>query len=174
MIEIKEYWSNNWKANTKQYEWSYKWLVKTIDKNERILDIGCGHNPLKEHFPNLYGIDPYIETNTDEVVSWEDFVPKQDFDRYFILGSINFGTHYHIDKYMKKLGDMVKPGQTVHWRQNPWGNDHPWEGSEAVPFYDWDITKNIHFCNKYSFRLEKWIYDHGKRNDRNYVEWVKI
>jgi len=173
---VKNYWANNWQANTTKYEWSFKHLINSIDKNEKILDIGCGHNPLKKHFPNLYGIDPYIETNTDEVVSWEDFVPKQSFDRYFVLGSINFGTQDDIDQNIKKLSNMVKPGQTVHWRQNPNGNDHPWEGSDAIPFFPWTIEKNIYFCEKYNFDLRMFVkeYHLAKQNKfRYYLEWVK-
>ena len=78
---------------------------------------------------------------------------------------------------MKKLADIMKPGQVVHWRQNCSGNDHPWEGSEVIPFYSWDIHKNLDFCERYGFRLDKWIYDAGRRSGnkfRMYAEWVKL
>lgn len=172
-MNVKNYWANNWKANTAQYQWSFQYLIDSIDPQERILDIGCGHSPLKQYFPNLYGIDPYIETGADEIVGWDDYEPAQEFDRYFVLGSLNFGTQADIERQVEKLSYTVKPGQTVHWRQNPFGNDHPWEGSDIVPFYAWSLDKNIDLCYKYGFKLEKWIYDHGKKTDRHYVEWIK-
>ena len=56
MDEIENYWRNNWRPNYEKYTYSGYELLRRVDKDANILDIGCGYNLLKRYFPNLYGL----------------------------------------------------------------------------------------------------------------------
>jgi len=169
MDEIENYWRNNWRPNYEKYTYSGYELLRRVDKNANILDIGCGYNLLKRYFPNLYGIDPY-NSYADEEVSWLDYVQHKDFEHYLILGSINHGHLSDIIPQIEKLADMTKSGDTVYWRQNPGLSDHKWEGVEVLRFFEWSEDINKDFCDKYNFELQCFKQDTG---DRYYAEWRK-
>ena len=49
----------------------------------------------------LWGIDP-ANDKAYEVVSWEKFVAHKDFNVYFILVSLNFGTEENVEQQIAK------------------------------------------------------------------------
>jgi hypothetical protein len=145
-------------------------LLQQFRPNDKILDIGCGYNLFKERLGDrLYGIDPAI-SEADEIVSWEDYVPKQEFNVYLALGSLNFGTEEEVEAQIKKLADVCKKGDRIYWRQNPGTGDHPWKGVEQVRFYPWSIEKNYEWADKYGFWVRECREDTG---NRIYAEWFK-
>ena len=92
-----EYFKNNWKPDYDKFEYSGWKLLQQFRHKDKILDIGCGYNLFKERLGDrLYGIDPAI-AEADEIVSWEDYVPKQEFNVYLALGSLNFGTEEEVE-----------------------------------------------------------------------------
>ena len=165
-----EYFKNNWKPDYDKFEYSGWKLLQQFRPNDKILDIGCGYNLFKERLGDrLYGIDPAI-SEADEIVSWEDYVPKQEFNVYLALGSLNFGTEEEVEAQIKKLADVCKKGDRIYWRQNPGTGDHPWKGVEQVRFYPWSIDKNYEWANKYGFWVRECREDTG---NRIYAEWFK-
>jgi hypothetical protein len=58
MSKLVNYFEHNWKPNYNKFLYSGWALIDLIPKEASILDIGCGYNLFKNHFPNLYGIDP--------------------------------------------------------------------------------------------------------------------
>ena len=165
-----EYFKNNWKPDYDKFEYSGWKLLQQFRPNDKILDIGCGYNLFKERLGDrLYGIDPAF-AEADEVVSWEDYVPKQEFNVYLALGSLNFGTEEEVEAQIKKLADVCKKGDRIYWRQNPGTGDHPWKGVEQVRFYPWSIDKNYEWANKYGFWGRECREDTG---NRIYAEWFK-
>ena len=145
-------------------------MLQQFRPNDKILDIGCGYNLFKERLGDrLYGIDPAI-AEADEIVSWEDYVPKQEFNVYLALGSLNFGTEEEVEAQIKKLADVCKKGDRIYWRQNPGTGDHPWKGVEQVRFYPWSIEKNYEWADKYGFWVRECREDTG---NRIYAEWFK-
>ena len=171
-MSMKQYFGKEWKPSWDRFVYTgIEGLTKSIDKNARILDIGCGYNDLKEYFPNLYGIDPYNDA-ADEVVSWEKFDPKgKEFDVFLCLGSINFGTYKKIDKQIAKLAEMCKPKRRVYWRQNPGLTSTRWKGSEKINFFPWSKDYNVLFTKQYGFQIVNQGVDGG---DRLYYEWQKL
>ena len=165
-----EYFKNNWKPDYDKFEYSGWKLLQQFRPNDKILDIGCGYNLFKERLGDrLYGIDPAI-AEADEVVSWEDYVPKQEFNVYLALGSLNFGTEEEVEAQIKKLADVCKKGDRIYWRQNPGTGDHTWKGVEQVRFYPWSIDKNYEWADKYGFWVRECREDTG---NRIYAEWFK-
>ena len=163
------YFRNNWKPDYDKFKYSGWQLLDKIDKDAHILDIGCGYNLLKPHFPNLYGIDPH-NSNADYEIAFEDYIPHKNFDVYLALGSLNFGTEKDVDKQIKHLYDITKKGDIIYWRQNHGLSDHPWGGVEAIKFFPWSKQWNIAFCLKYDFEMIEFKKDNG---NRYYVEWVR-
>ena len=84
-----EYFRDSWKPDYDKFEYSGWKLLQQNRPKDQILDIGCGYNLFKEKLGDrLYGIDPANDL-ADEVVSWEDYQPKQVFNVYLALGSLN-------------------------------------------------------------------------------------
>ena len=166
---LNNYFRNNWKPNWDKFKYSGWTLLDKIDKDAHRLDIGCGYNDLKKHFPNLYGIDPY-NSNSDQEIAFEDYKPHKQFDVFLALGSLNFGTQKVLDKQIKHLYDITKKNDIIYWRQNPGLTDHPWQGVEEIVFFPWAEKWNVHYCDKYGFELKEMKQDNG---NRLYSEWIR-
>ncbi len=167
--KLEEHFRNNWKPDYSKFKHSGWKLLDEIDKNEHILDIGCGYNLFKEHFPNLYGIDPYND-KADEEIHFEDYKPHKNFDVFLALGSLNFGTKKTVDNQIKHLYDITKKGDVIYWRQNPGVSDHPWQSVKEVIFFPWSLKWNEYFTEKYSFKIINFKKDSGSRL---YVKWIR-
>ena len=169
MTDIDYYFRYNWKPDYDKFDLTGWKLLDKIDKNAHILDIGCGYNLFKEHFPNLYGIDPYND-KADEEIKFEDYQPHKNFDVFLALGSLNFGDEKTVDNQIKHLYNITKKNDIIIWRQNPGLGDHPWQGVDEIKFFPWSKDYNEHFCSKYNFELKTFMKDKG---DRYYVEWSR-
>ena len=170
--KIIGYFKNIWKPNYSKFEYSGWALLTQIRPNDVILDIGCGYNLFKERLGDkVYGIDP-ANDKADEVVSWEDYQPHKEFNVYFALGSLNFGSEEQVEKQVAKLAKVTKKGDRIYWRQNPGVGDHPWKEVKEVQdtFYPWTIEKNYEWANKYGFYIKECKMDTG---NRIYAEWFK-
>ena len=169
MPDIDHYFRYNWKPNYDKFKYSGWQLLDKIDKDAHILDIGCGFNLLKPHFPNLYGIDP-CNSDADQEIAFEDYTPHKNFDVFLALGSLNFGDEKVVDKQIEHLYNITKKGDKIYWRQNPGLGDHPWKCVEEVKFFPWSYKYNEYFSKKYSFVIIEYKKDRG---DRLYVEWIR-
>lgn len=167
-----EYFKTHWKPRWDNKKYSGWALLTKLKPTDNILDIGCGNNPLKEKFGDrVYGIDPTGLGRTDEAVSIEEFEPKQKFNVFLCLGSINFGTTEEIETQLEKITSMTETGDRIYWRQNTYGDDHPWhEESSKVRFFAWSREKNQQYCDKYNYKLND-IQDDAP--NRLYAEWIK-
>ena len=110
------------------YEWRISWtrperLSTQIDKDARVLDVGCGEQPMKQYLNNVYGID-ITDIGADEVVAIEDFKSNERFDVALCLGSINFGSEDLISKQVENLVIHMKEKSSIFWRLNPGNADH--------------------------------------------------
>ena len=138
-----EYFRTHWKPNWDNKKYSGWALLDKFKTDDSILDIGCGTNPLKEKLGDqVYGIDPAFK-EADEMITWEEYKPHKEFNVYLCLGSLNFGTNEELEKQLQKLADVTKTGDRIYWRQNTFGNDHPWhESSSKVRFFAWSEELN--------------------------------
>ena len=110
--ELK-YFKSNWQPDYSKFNYSGWALLDKIKENDQILDIGCGYNLFKKHFGNrLYGIDP-ANNKADQVIAWEDYKPHKEFNVYFILGSLNFGTEENVEQQIAKLAKVTKKGDRI-------------------------------------------------------------
>lgn len=166
-----DYFKHHWKPNYSKFKYSGWALLDKIKEDDTILDIGCGYNLFKEKLGDrLWGIDP-ANDKADEMVSLENYTPQRNSNVYFILGSLNFGDQKEIETQLQKLADITKTGDRVYWRQNTFGNDHPFhDDSKKVRFFLWSRQNNSQFCEKYNFTLND-IQDDA--TNRLYAEWIK-
>jgi len=102
----------------------------------KILDVGCGYNEFKTHFPNLEGID-LANTNADWVGDILDY-PAEDntYDVILALGSINFIDKQTVYKQMTWIANKLKVGGTIFIRVNP---SNPPSSAITNQFYAWTI-----------------------------------
>lgn len=168
---VKKYFGNSWKPDYDKFKYSGWELLNHIDKDETILDIGCGYNLFKPHFPFLFGIDPAI-SDADEVVSIEDFnsVGNQ-WDVVLCLGSLNFGPRETVEPQVEKAVSLTKKGGRIYWRQNPGVGDHPWVGVDEVQFFPWTFEDNYEWAEKFGCKVHDIKWDTG---NRIYAEWHKL
>ena len=90
---FSKFWNPQWR-DKKLSGWA---LLDKFKPEDKILDIGCGKNYIKGRLGNqVYGIDPAFE-EADEMVSLEEFIPKDKYNVFVCLGSINFGTAEEIE-----------------------------------------------------------------------------
>ena len=165
------YFENSWKPNYDKFKYSGWALLDLIPKNATILDIGCGYNLFKEHFENLYGIDPANDA-ADEVVSIEDFNSSgNQWDVVLCLGSLNFGTREVVEAQVKKAVSLCKKDGTIIWRQNPGVGDHPWKGVEEIKFFPWTFEDNFSWAEQFNCTVEQCEWDTG---NRIYSVWKKL
>ena len=154
-----DYFKHHWKPNYSKFKYSGWALLDKIKEDDTILDIGCGYNLFKAN------------DKADEMVSLENYTPQRNSNVYFILGSLNFGDQKEIETQLQKLADITKTGDRVYWRQNTFGNDHPFhDDSKKVRFFLWNRQNNNQFCEKYNFTLND-IQDDA--TNRLYAEWIK-
>ena len=133
------------------------------------------HDPL----PHGYGlVDKHGSgIGPDEKISWDDYVPHKEFNVFFCLGSLQFGSETYVESQVKKLAETCKAGNRVYWRQNPGSqtdNPHPGkkdkDGNWRVRHFPWTFEKNHEWANKYGFKILDLRWD---TNNRIYSKWIK-
>jgi len=165
---FKNIWNPHWR-DKKLSGWA---LLDKFKPEDKILDVGCGKNFIKGKLGDqVYGIDPAFE-EADEVISLEDFVPKDKYNVFVCLGSINFGTAEEIEAQLQKITDMAQTGARIYWRQNSYGNDHSSPEASVVRFFPWSIDINKKYCEKYGYTLHD-IQVEPENANRLYAEWIK-
>lgn len=167
---LNNYFEFKWKPNYDNRNLSGFSLMEKLSTEQSILDIGCGFNLFKEHFPkNLYGIDPANDA-ADERVSIEDFnsVGNQ-WDVVLCLGSLNFGDESVVKPQVKKAVSLCKKGGMIFWRQNPGKKDHKWEGVDEIDFFPWSFDLNYEWAKEFNCKVLECCMD-GRRI---YSEWIK-
>ena len=171
-------------------KWKYTgWaLLNEIDPHAHILDIGCGSNVLKPHFPNLWGIDPY-HNNADEMCKFEDYIPHRVFDIFLALGSLNFYDLEYVENQISHLTDITKTDDIVIFRQNagdilpnfmrPPFLMHTKEKREQW-YFPWSLEYNEYFTNKYNFELIEFKDEHYPKREKDlrppkryYAKWKR-
>jgi len=166
------YFSKIWNPQWRDKKLSGWALLDKFKPEDKILDIGCGKNFIKGKLGDqVYGIDPAFE-EADEVISLEDFVPKDKYNVFVCLGSINFGTAEEIEAQLQKITDMAQTGARIYWRQNSYGNDHSSPEASVVRFFPWSIDINKKYCEKYGYTLHD-IQVEPENANRLYAEWIK-
>lgn len=167
---IKEYFGHHWVSRTAEYRYSNHSIASKIQPDEQVIDIGCGHNEFKSLVKNLTGID-IVNPKADIVIDFDDFETDQLFDVALCLGSIQYGERSDIERQLKKLSNLLKPGGRVYWRTNTGVRDHKNPLVAQVPYYPWTEEAHREFANQFGFVCELVVEDlYG----RLYAEWRKL
>lgn len=169
---VNNYFSQVWykrDRNLSQYQYSGYALVDKVQPDEWVLDVGCGKHPFKGHIKNLVGIDPAFD-EADHKVTILDFETDQIFDVAFCLGSINFGEDSDIQAEIAKIVSLLTPRGRIYWRCNPGRADHGNAECGFLPFYNWDMPKQLYWAEQFGFMVQELRWD---SNNRLYAEWIK-
>lgn len=151
-----------------KFKYSGYSLLTKIDVQEKVLDVGCGHNLFKEHLPNLIGIDPVTE-QADHQVTLLNYTTSEKFDVILCLGSVHFGELEDIKESIAHMSSMMNAGGRIYWRcgtdTNKW-----WK-------FPWSKVLHASLSSEFGFTLVD-IQDDYLREDllesyRIYAEWVK-
>lgn len=172
--DLKKYFSTTWLKRDRsltQYEYSGYQLIKKVNQDEKVLDVGCGTNPFKSFIKNLHGID-ITNVGADQVIAIEDFVTDQKYDVAFCLGSINFGSEELILKQIQAVTEALTPNGRIYWRCNPGVHDHKNAECNDLNFYDWSFADHKDFAAEFDFVVKELCWD-GDTN-RIYAEWSRI
>lgn len=164
---LVEYFGKSWKGNLPKYKYSGLALLDKIDANSTVLDVGCGDNFFKSHFPNLIGIDP-SNNKADIKVSIEEFDCDKKFDALLCLGSLNFGSAESVFAQCKKAVNLTNPSGTIYWRCNPGLHDHPHQGQERIDFFEWSFDLHQEWSKQLGCKL---VFCEWDTDNRIYAEW---
>lgn len=174
---LENYFRNVWRPNWSNYRYSNEGVAFKINitNPERVIDIGCGDNILKDRIPNLLGVDPY-NSNADVECDILDLDEKDEsFDHAIAFGSINFGNEEDIKPRLKKAIDLVKSGGILFFRVNP-GIQHVSESAKWVHFFDWDEDKINSYAEEYGCTVQNLHWERegaDEKQPRIYFELVK-
>ena len=161
--------SKSWGREKPLYWSSYKRVLDQLDKDQWVLDVGCGINPLKFFHKKTYGID-ITDVGSDEQVAIEDFESPRKFDVAICWGSINFGYYQLIDKQIEKLASVMNEKKSViYWRLNPGMADHVDERCQNINFFPWSSELMFEFANEHNYTITELLPD----ENRIYCKWEK-
>lgn len=170
--QLNNYFSLIWKSKLEQYQYSGFKLVDKIQKNELILDVGCGFNQFKPFLPNLIGIDP-ANDSADYKLTIEEFAADRNnfkkFDVAFCLGSINFGDKLNIMNQIACVVNCLKPTSRIYWRCNPGLADHGNKECLLIEFFPWTMEEHVKLSELFGFKLMISCWD----GNRIYAEWSR-
>lgn len=142
-------------------------LTERIDRQARILDVGCGDNFFKQHFPNLTGIDP-ASNRADFKLALEDFHTTEQFDAILCLGSIQHGDISRIRVQIAHICSMLRPLGKIYWRSNTSPNP------SNPSLFIWTPELYSKLAEEFNCDLVACYEDRsGNRPLRLYAEWVK-
>ncbi len=167
---LNEYFANKWTSSLDDYIYSGKAIVNKIHKDCRVLDVGCGSNHFKEHFPNLVGIDP-ASAAADVLTTIEDYETDIKFDVALCLGSINFGGRDVVARQIAKVVSLLNDKSRVYWRLNPGWADHDHEDCNQIQFFPWSFETLYEFACQHGFHQVNAHWDTNGKHRRLYVEW---
>jgi cyclopropane fatty-acyl-phospholipid synthase-like methyltransferase len=91
-------------------------MQKYLNQDMSILDLGCGTNLYKKHYPNILGVDVIDHPNVDVRSSILEFESEQKFDAVLSLGSIQYYDYKYIHKCFTKMVDLVKSDGLIVFR----------------------------------------------------------
>jgi len=145
-------------------------LLTKIGSQEKVLDVGCGHNLFKEHLPNLIGIDP-VTSQADHKVALLDYTTFEKFDVILCLGSVHFGELDDIKQSIAHMSSMINAGGRIYWRCGT-TTEWPWK-------FPWTKTLHESLSAEFGFTLVDIQDDYLEGQEdkvehyRIYAEWVK-
>lgn len=169
---LNEYFSKTWIPGSGRGITSPECIIKKINSEEWLLDVGCGKNPFKNLHIKSIGIDPAFDEATYKCTI-EEFSNPFKFDVATCLGSINFGNIETIELQINKVVSCLKPVSRIYWRLNPGRKDHGNEECVGVPFFPWTFEILQEFALRHNYiQTNETVEEHATR-PRLYAEWSR-
>jgi len=165
-----DYFSTIHESKFDEYTYSGWELLNKINRNEHVLDVGCGRNFFNPYLPHLIGVDP-ANKNADHMICIEDFETDIKFDVALCLGSINFGSYQTIYNQINKIVSLLKSKSRIYWRCNPGDHDHNNDECKELDFFPWSYEYHNHFATNFKYNVHKICLE--PYNGRIYAEWIK-
>ena len=171
---LNTYFSGPWRTRHRgleEFQYTGYALLDKLNKDDTVIDVGCGMNLFKGRWPDITGIDPAFP-EADYQMSLEEFVTQNNkkYNVAFCLGSINFGSEDDIKHQLELLLQILNKNARIFWRCNPGLKDHGNQECNTVPFYPWSFLEQLRFADMFGFRVADIRWD---TNDRIYAEWVR-
>jgi len=134
---------------------------------QKILDVGCGDNELKQYFGDkLTGIDPY-NNHADIQIGIMEYKTDTKYDVVLVLGSLNFGDEKTILTQLAKAVTLCKPNGKIFLRANP-GITHDHEKAKWIDFYEWSHEKVEEFANQLGCTVNELGWDHDESDEHRW------
>jgi SAM-dependent methyltransferase len=138
-----------------KYEPNGKTMISEINSSSPslVIDLGCGVNQYKTLINNLVGVD-IIGCREDIVADISDLsmhFKDGAADVVLALGSINFGNDEVIEKQLKEVKRLLKPGGVAYFRANQ--NDHDPNHEGKLYYYEWSRDRVIEWAEKLKFEI---------------------
>lgn len=166
--EIYETYSMSRHELMTKWKYSGYGLLTKINTNEKVLDVGCGHNLFKSHLPNLIGIDP-VTDQADYKVALLDYNTSEKFDVVLCLGSVHFGELTDIKQSIAHISSMMNNGGRIYWRCSTHTNA-PWS-------FPWSRLLHEVLSAEFGFTLvdiqDDYLEGEQDQFRKIYAEWVK-
>lgn len=123
-----------------------------------VLDLGCGDNQYKNHIKNLVGID-LVNPRADIIGDISNLkCESASVDAVLCYGSINFGSADTIEKQLKEMLRVLKPGGLAVFRgnMNEQGNEIYYGWSKEKVYFWTDYFKiDLHTGPEIVYRLKR-------------------
>ena len=126
-------------------------IAELIEKEKKVLDVGCGYNEFKGKIDNLIGIDPYNDL-ADIQISTLDYKSEQLFDVVLCLGSVNFGNRDKIVAEVRLGVKLLADNGTMFFRVNP-GVQHDKPEAKWIEFFGWNVPFIIELSEIFNLKV---------------------
>ena len=113
---LTDYFQNTWwrhRMSNFGYS-SYGRVLSQLKEDDKVLDVGCGVNPMKYFHHNTYGIDIQTEVSDEVVAQSKILNQKKDLMFQICWGSINFGYWDLIQKQVENLVEHMKWDSVIY------------------------------------------------------------
>lgn len=149
-------------------------FIHSIPKNERILDIGCGHNQVKIWYPewDIYGVDKTLEADMHGFSEDIDY-NKMHYKHALAINSIHFQKKEQILSRIANIYNGLPKSGYFMFTINDFGEDNDYN---YFYNYDWNtVDKVVGYYRRTPEMKKQMIKDflNYRNNDLAYLDYIR-